>query len=301
MVLMNYADHNFDEEVSLTNKRDIFDALALTINITGEELKHNHELILQRDKELVDKSVDLEVANEGLKASLNKQLFLKQELHHRVKNNLQFIIENSDLLSSLSKTELLLTIKVNNYIENKNSIRISLTSEIYNSNTKTFISSWSTPIKVINFSDECDLICKNLLVSETAILLSNQLGESIIRILNAQSKDIKNYQNISKVYNFKLLNFNQNDIIYLTDIMINEFPGFIKISNEESFGKQSTWNYYSSSEMVKLKKWLVISLNEINLNLNKDYELIISENNFFINKFPRFNTYGTKGNPEKFN
>ena len=226
--------------------------------------------------------------------------FLKK-INKSNKNNLQFIIENSGLLSSLSKTELLLTIKVNNYIENKNSIRISLTSEIYNSNTKTFISSWSTPIKVINFSDECDLICKNLLVSEAAILLSNQLGESIIRILNAQSKDIKNYQNISKVYNFKLLNFNQNDIIYLTDIMINEFPGFIKISNEESFGKQSTWNYYSSSEMVKLKKWLVISLNEINLNLNKDYELIISENNFFINKFPRFNTYGTKGDPEKFN
>jgi hypothetical protein len=226
--------------------------------------------------------------------------FLKK-INKSNKNNLQFIIENSDVLSSLSKTELLLTIKVNNYIENKNSIKISLTSEIYNSNTKTFISSWSTPIKVINFSDECDLICKNLLVSETAILLSNQLGESIIRILNAQSRDIKNYQNISKVYNFKLLNFNQNDIIYLTDIMINEFPGFIKISNEESFGKQSTWNYYSSSEMVKIKKWLVISLNEINLNLNKDYELIISENNFFINKFPRFNTYGTKGNPEKFN
>jgi hypothetical protein len=226
--------------------------------------------------------------------------FLKK-INKSNKNNLQFIIENSGLLSSLSKTELLLTIKVNNYIENKNSIRISLTSEIYNSNTKTFISSWSTPIKVINFSDECDLICKNLLVSETAILLSNQLGESIIRILNAQSRDIKNYQNISKVYNFKLLNFNQNDIIYLTDIMINEFPGFIKISNEESFGKQSTWNYYSSSEMVKIKKWLVISLNEINLNLNKDYELIISENNFFINKFPRFNTYGTKGDPEKFN
>ena len=226
--------------------------------------------------------------------------FLKK-INKSNKNNLQFIIENSDMLSSLSKTELLLTIKVNNYIENKNSIKISLTSEIYNSNTKTFISSWSTPIKVINFSDDCDLICKNLLVSETAILLSNQLGESIIRILNAQSRDIKNYQNISKVYNFKLLNFNQNDIIYLTDIMINEFPGFIKISNEESFGKQSTWNYYSSSEMVKLKKWLVISLNEINLNLNKDYELIISENNFFINKFPKFNTYGTKGNPEKFN
>ena len=226
--------------------------------------------------------------------------FLKK-INKSNKNNLQFIIENSDILSSLSKTELLLTIKVNNYIENKNSIKISLTSEIYNSNTKTFISSWSTPIKVINFSDDCDLICKNLLVSETAILLSNQLGESIIRILNAQSRDIKNYQNISKVYNFKLLNFNQNDIIYLTDIMINEFPGFIKISNEESFGKQSTWNYYSSSEMVKLKKWLVISLNEINLNINKDYELIISENNFFINKFPKFNTYGTKGNPEKFN
>ena len=121
--------------------------------------------------------------------------FLKK-INKSNKNNLQFIIENSDLLNSLSKTELLLTIKVNNYIENKNSIRISLTSEIYNSNTKTFISSWSTPIKVINFSDECDLICKNLLVSETAILLSNQLGESIIRILNAQSRDIKKAKQI---------------------------------------------------------------------------------------------------------
>jgi len=226
-------------------------------------------------------------------------IFLKKLNNH--KQSLQFIIENSDTLSNISKSDLLVIIKLNFYTEYNNSTKISLTSEIYNSNTKTFISSWSTPRKIINYSNSCDLICKNLLISEASILLSNQLGKSIVNILNAQTNHIKNYSKLSNVYNFKLLNFRQKDIIHLTDIMINEFPGFIKISNEESYGKQSTWTYYSSSQLLKLKNWLVISLNELNLKINDDYELIISENNFFINKFPLFNSNGSKGNIKKFN
>ena len=144
-------------------------------------------------------------------------------------------------------------------------------------------------------------ICKNSKISETAILLSDQLGESITGILNASNTKTKNYNNISKVYNFKLLNFPQNDIFYLMDIMINQFPGFIKVGNEMNYGKQSSWSYYSSSQTLKLKKWLVIALNEINLTLDEDYELLISEKSFFIRKFPIFNSRGSKGNPEKFN
>ena len=83
--------------------------------------------------------------------------------------------------------------------------------------------------------------------------------------------------------------------------MVNEFPVFIKLNNEENFGKQAKWTYYSSSELNKLKKWLIITLADINLNLDQDYELTVSENNFLIRKFPTFGTKGSKGNVSKFN
>tara|TARA_B110000091_G_C13805504_1_gene472321 strand:- start:1088 stop:1954 length:867 start_codon:yes stop_codon:yes gene_type:complete len=216
-------------------------------------------------------------------------------------NNLEFIIENSDTLSQISDTELLIILKLNHQLINNKVSKIFISSQIFNTQTKNFISSWSTSRKIINYSHKCDSICKNLLITEAAILLSDQLGKSITGILNAKSKEAKNYNNISKTYNFKLFNFRQKDIIYITDIMTNEFPGFIKISNEEIYGKQSSWTYYSSSHLLKLKKWLVISLAEINFNLDRDYELIISENNFFIKKFPLFNSVGSKGNTNKFN
>ena len=216
-------------------------------------------------------------------------------------NNLEFIIENSEILSQISNTELLIILKLNHQLINNKVSKIFISSQIFNTQTKNFISSWSTSRKIINYSHKCDSICKNLLITEAAILLSDQLGKSIHGILNAKSKEAKNYNNISKTYNFKLFNFRQKDIIYITDIMTNEFPGFIKISNEEIYGKQSSWTYYSSSQLLKLKKWLVISLAEINFNLDDDYELIISENNFFIKKFPLFNSVGSKGNTSKFN
>ena len=83
--------------------------------------------------------------------------------------------------------------------------------------------------------------------------------------------------------------------------MVNEFPGFIKITNEQSFGKQNSWSYYSSADLLKLKKWLVISLSDIDLNIDKDYELSVSDNNIFVKKFPLFNSVGSKGNTKKFN
>ena len=215
--------------------------------------------------------------------------------------NFETIIENANILSDVTDAELLLFIKLNHSSLNGKISKVSIASEIYNANTKNFISTWSTPRKILNHSSNCDQICKNSKISEAAILLSDQLGKSITGILNASSIKVKNYNNISKVYNFKLLNFPQNDIFYLTDIMTNQFPGFIKISNEINYGDQSSWSYYSSSQILKLKKWLVIALNEINLNLDKDYELIVSKNSFFIRKFPIFNSRGSKGNPQKFN
>ena len=244
----------------------------------------------------------------SVQSILNQGGFLIKDGNSAIKNlnlkktkNLDKLLQNSDILSDIIDAELIITLKLNYQRINKLSSSVYISSEIYNTQTKNYISTWSTPRKIINFPNDCNDICVNLILSEKVILLSDQLGNSILRILDAKLKEDQNYSNISKVYNFKFYDFKEKDIIYLTDIMVNEFPGFIKITNEQSFGKQNSWSYYSSADVLKLKKWVVISLSDIGLNLENDYELSVSDNNIFVKKFPSFNSMGSKGNSKKFN
>tara|TARA_E500000075_G_C6907371_1_gene277473 strand:- start:92 stop:910 length:819 start_codon:yes stop_codon:yes gene_type:complete len=244
----------------------------------------------------------------SVQSILNQGGFLIKDGNSAIKNlnlkktkNLDKLLQNSDILSDIIDAELIITLKLNYQRINKLSSSVYISSEIYNTQTKNYISTWSTPRKIINFPKDCNDICVNLILSEKVILLSDQLGNSILRILDAKLKEDQNYSNISKVYNFKFYDFKEKDIIYLTDIMVNEFPGFIKITNEQSFAKQNSWSYYSSADLLKLKKWVVISLSDIGLNLENDYELSVSDNNIFVKKFPSFNSMGSKGNSKKFN
>ena len=244
----------------------------------------------------------------SVQSILNQGGFLIKDGNSAIKNlnlkktkNLDKLLQNSDILSDIIDAELIITLKLNYQRINKLSSSVYISSEIYNTQTKSYISTWSTPRKIINFPKDCNDICVNLILSEKVILLSDQLGNSILRILDAKLKEDQNYSNISKVYNFKFYDFKEKDIIYLTDIMVNEFPGFIKITNEQSFAKQNSWSYYSSADLLKLKKWVVISLSDIGLNLENDYELSVSDNNIFVKKFPSFNSMGSKGNSKKFN
>ena len=52
----------------------------------------------------------------------------------------------------MSDSELFIIVKLNYKTINSTSSKISISSEIYNTATKNFISSWSTPRKIINFS-----------------------------------------------------------------------------------------------------------------------------------------------------
>ncbi len=270
-------------------------------------------LVLAQHKPLIevfvfDNKKNYQSVNLSITSKLNQNGFLTKDgnlllkkINNRGRLRYNYFIENINVIRNVSDADLFLFVKINHNLINDRSSKISISSEIFNTKTNSFISSWSTPRKLLKFPNNCDQLCVNYKISESIILLSDQLGNSISRILNAQSNDIKNYENIAKIYNFKLLNFKQNDIIYLTDIMINQFPGFIKLSNEVNYDTQSSWRYYSSSQIQKIKKWVIIALNEINLDIDNDYEIEISENNFFIKKFPILNIRGSTGNPKKYN
>ena len=94
---------------------------------------------------------------------------------------------------------------------------------------------------------------------------------------------------------------NNNEALSLTDIMINEFPGFVKLINKEQYGSNYKYKYFSSANNLKIKKWLIIALNQLNLSEGKNIEINVNSNLISINKYPSNLSSGSKGNPKKFN
>ena len=233
---------------------------------------------------------------------LNDNAFLTEDGNRFFKSQGQNVssILNQINLEDENNADIILFLNLSFLKISENKFFLNLKAEIYNVKLENFITSWSTPTKEINFTNECDNVCKNLEVTRKLVLMASQLGENVSKILslNYQQKVNKNF--IQK-YNLIISGLNNNEALSLTDIMINEFPGFVKLINKEQYGSNYKYKYFSSANNLKIKKWLIIALNQLNLSEGKDIEINVNSNLISINKYPSNLSSGSKGNPKKFN
>lgn len=233
---------------------------------------------------------------------LNDNAFLTEDGNRFFKFQGQNVssILNQINLEDKNNADIILFLNLSFLKISENKFFLNLKAEIYNVNLEKFITSWSTPSKEINFTNECDNVCKNLEVTRKLVLMASQLGENVSKILslNYQQKENKNF---IQQYNLIISGLNNNEALSLTDIMINEFPGFVKLINKEQYGSNYKYKYFSSANNLKIKKWLIIALNQLNLSEGKDIEINVNSNLISINKYPSNLSSGSKGNPKKFN
>ena len=233
---------------------------------------------------------------------LNDNAFLTEDGNRFFKSQGQNVssILNQINLEDKNNADMILFLNLSFLKISENKFFLNLKAEIYNVNLEKFITSWSTPSKEINFTNECDNVCKNLEVTRKLVLMASQLGENVSKILslNYQQKENKNF---IQQYNLIISGLNNNEALSLTDIMINEFPGFVKLINKEQYGSNYKYKYFSSANNFKIKKWLIIALNQLNLSEGKDIEINVNSNLISINKYPNNLSSGSKGNPKKFN
>ena len=233
---------------------------------------------------------------------LNDNAFLTEDGNRFFKSQGQNVssILNQINLEDKNNADIILFLNLSFLKISENKFFLNLKAEIYNVNLEKFITSWSTPSKEINFTNECDNVCKNLEVTRKLVLMASQLGENVSKILslNYQQKENKNFV---QQYNLIISGLNNNEALSLTDIMINEFPGFVKLINKEQYGSNYKYKYFSSANNLKIKKWLIIALNQLNLSEGKDIEINVNSNLISINKYPNNLSSGSKGNPKKFN
>ena len=233
---------------------------------------------------------------------LNDNAFLTEDGNRFFKSQGQNVssILNQINLEDKNNADIILFLNLSFLKISENKFFLNLKAEIYNVKLENFITSWSTPTKEINFTNECDNVCKNLEVTRKLVLMASQLGENVSKILslNYQQKENKNF---IQQYNLIISGLNNNEALSLTDIMINEFPGFVKLINKEQYGSNYKYKYFSSANNLKIKKWLIIALNQLNLSEGKDIEINVNSNLISINKYPSNLSSGSKGNPKKFN
>ena len=244
-----------DYSSDYTNLYQNFDLIEISKSTLLDTLKNYEYRLIDGDKILKDKRANFKRSNTE-------------------------IIKNYELINQLIESDIMIMFNFKIFTDNYDTKYMQISSDIFDTKIKSFVNSWSVPIKKIQIPKNCDRICEKTILVEDAIILSSRLGDDIGNYLKSIFADEKQSEAYSNKYIIKMLGLKKNNSEIILDLLINEFPGYIELQ-ENIKNNFQRWIYFSSAKHEKIIYWFKSVVRRINSNNNnlklkfKNKEIII--------------------------
>ena len=148
---------------------------------------------------------------------------------------------------------------------------------------------------------DCDAACAQILGSRAARQIAETLAMRIGKLISSPSGAMADAGDPVNKVQIDLVNFNQAQRTQFIDLMVNEFPGFLKIVNMRQAGPHTRFSYYSEASNIKLQKWIGISLRDIGINPEAGADVLVKPGTIQIVLTAAGTSRGSAGNPLKYN
>jgi hypothetical protein len=148
---------------------------------------------------------------------------------------------------------------------------------------------------------DCDADCAQILGTRAARQIAETLAMRIGKLISNPSGAMADGGDPIKKVQIDLVNFNQAQRTQFIDLMVNEFPGFLKIVNMQHAGPHTRFAYYSEASNIKLQKWIDISLRDIGINPETGADVLVKPGTIQIVLTATGTSRGSTGNPLKYN
>ena len=147
----------------------------------------------------------------------------------------------------------------------------------------------------------CDTDCAQILGTRAARQIAETLAMRIGKLISSPSGAMVDAGDPINKVQIDLVNFNQSQRTQFIDLIVNEFPGFLKIVNMRHAGPHTRFAYYSEASNIKLQKWIDISLRDIGINPESGADVRVKPGTIQIVLTAAGTGRGSAGNPLKYN
>lgn len=251
----------------------------ITIFTTKYNYSDNRNLYQNFDLIEISKSTLLDTLKNYDYRLIDGDKILEKEMVNFKKSNTE-IIKNYELIKQLIDPDIMIIFNFKIFTENYTAKYMQISADIFDTEIKSFINSWSVPIKKIQIPKKCDRICEKTILVENAIILSSRLGDDIGNYFKSIFADEKQVEAYSNKYTIKMLGLKKNNSEVILDLLINEFPGYLELQGNIKNNFQR-WIYFSSAKHQQITYWFKSIIKRINNN-NNNLKLIFNNKEIII-------------------
>ncbi len=239
----------------------VFSVSQNDFRLLDNELLREVKSRLSRDHFMVLEEVDI------------KLLFEEQN----VKVNKDNILGRRELITAQYGTPFLIFVNASPPRYNESLAFLSADAEVFSTASGNYIASWSIPERIVEFKPNCNLSCQNALILREASYLGVELADALGSLLTQGSGAIMSTGETIRTIDIEMLDIPEDKRLIIVDLMTNEFPGYLKVSNVRSLGPRYKMKYTTTASSIDLNTWLSLALTDIGYIVNEDISLNISD------------------------